>query len=186
MKETFFYVDESGHTGANLFDPEQPVLYYGVLSSQHNIDILAEKHICKIKSKYKIGRLHATELGNGGLIKILDDILSLQSRFNLNFDLYRISKVDHALICFFDQVFDSGVNLAVPWRAYWTPLRYILLLKVSKLFDIALLKRAWSARIERNESFVEKELSEICSILLNRIAIIPELLVFNQNIKKIF
>jgi len=29
----FFYVDESGHTGTNLFDPNQPVLYYGVLSS---------------------------------------------------------------------------------------------------------------------------------------------------------
>lgn len=29
-----FYVDETGHTGPNLFDPTQPVLSYGVLSSR--------------------------------------------------------------------------------------------------------------------------------------------------------
>jgi hypothetical protein len=29
----FFYVDESGHTGSNLFDPAQPQLYYGVLQA---------------------------------------------------------------------------------------------------------------------------------------------------------
>ena len=29
----FFFVDESGHTGANLFDAAQPKLYYGLLSS---------------------------------------------------------------------------------------------------------------------------------------------------------
>jgi hypothetical protein len=28
-KTMHFYVDESGHTGLNLFDAEQPLLYYG-------------------------------------------------------------------------------------------------------------------------------------------------------------
>jgi hypothetical protein len=37
-----FYVDESGHTGPNLFDAEQPLLYYGVLSSRVNVDVVAK------------------------------------------------------------------------------------------------------------------------------------------------
>ncbi len=37
----YFYVDESGHTGTNLFDDDQPILYYGVLSSELDVDDLA-------------------------------------------------------------------------------------------------------------------------------------------------
>ena len=33
-----FYVDETGHTGPNLFDRTQPVLSYGVLSSPDDLD----------------------------------------------------------------------------------------------------------------------------------------------------
>ncbi len=33
-----FYVDETGQTGRNLFDKIQPVLSYGVLSSDVNLD----------------------------------------------------------------------------------------------------------------------------------------------------
>jgi hypothetical protein len=34
----YFYVDESGQTGLNLFDENQPYLYYGVLSSKTNLE----------------------------------------------------------------------------------------------------------------------------------------------------
>ena len=47
----FFYVDESGHTGAHLFDTDQPTLYYGVLSSKLNIDLVAEKYVLEIRNK---------------------------------------------------------------------------------------------------------------------------------------
>ncbi len=34
----YFYIDESGNSGNNLFDRSQPVLSYGVLSSEVNVD----------------------------------------------------------------------------------------------------------------------------------------------------
>ncbi len=37
-----FYVDETGHTGPNLFDSTQPILSYGVLSSPDDLDTVAE------------------------------------------------------------------------------------------------------------------------------------------------
>ena len=36
----FFHIDESGNTGNNLFDANQPVLSYGVLSCRTNVDVL--------------------------------------------------------------------------------------------------------------------------------------------------
>lgn len=171
----FFYIDESGQTGQNLFDEAQPFLYYGVLSSKVNLDVLAEPHINKVRKKLGVHRLHAAELGNGKLIQIVDDIDFLKKKYNIVFDIYRIAKADHALISFFDQVFDQGLNPAVPWTAYWTPLRYILLIKITYLFDEELLKMAWEARILRNNKKAEKILQDVCKILLERVYILPDI-----------
>ena len=62
-----FYIDESGHTGPNLFDPAQPMLYYGVLSSKVNVDVLAEERLKRLRTQLGVARLHAAELGNGRL-----------------------------------------------------------------------------------------------------------------------
>lgn len=43
-----FYVDETGQTGRNLFDKTQPVLSYGVLSSDANLDKVAEADLAVI------------------------------------------------------------------------------------------------------------------------------------------
>lgn len=64
--------------------------------------------------------------------------------------------------------------LTVPWHAYWTPLRYVLVFKVSLLFDEVLLKKAWKARIAINKKFAEKELVEVCQELLNRVHWLPD------------
>lgn len=170
----FFYVDESGHTGKNLFDEDQPVLYYGVLSSKTNIDILSKEIIHRMREKVGASRLHANELGNGGIVKIMDDLLLLQKKHRITFDIYSITKKDHALISFFDQVFDPGVNSAAYWPAYWTPLRYIVLLKLASLFDNKTLKKAWGARIELNSQKAEKELSEVCDIIKTRVTELPD------------
>lgn len=143
----FFYVDESGHTGTNLFDENQPVLYYGILSAKVNLEILAEPDIKKARKQLGVDRLHATELGMRGLAEISEHLISIQKKYQPKFDCYRVAKADHAVICFFDQVFDQGLNPAMTWTGYWTPIRYILLVKIASLFDEDLAKRAWKARI---------------------------------------
>lgn len=170
----YFYVDESGQTGFQLFDDSQPFLYYGVLSSEFNLDEVSLPHVKQLRNNLEVERLHAAELGNGRLVTIVDDLLKLKEKYNLSFDFYRVAKKDHAAICFFDQVFDQGNNPAVPWNAYWTPLRYVLLSKVSCLFDEELLKKAWKVRIARNKKFAENELVEICQELLGRVYILPD------------
>lgn len=170
----YFYVDESGHTGPNLFDHDQPFLFYGTLCSRVNLDVLAEPFLVKTRKRLGVDRLHANEIGNAGLSEIAPDLVRMQKKFDLRFDFYRVQKIDHAAICFFDQVFDQGMNPAVPWASYWTPLRYMLLVRLAMLFDEELLKGAWAARITPNNAKAEEILRQVCEELIRRSPNLPD------------
>lgn len=170
----YFYVDESGQTGLNLFDKNQPYLYYGVLSSKLNVDILAKQDVKKLRKQLGVDRLHAAELGNGRLVDIHKEICRLNKKFDFKFSFHKVTKADHALISFFDQVFDQGLNPAVPWAAYWTPLRYFLLFKLAYLFDDELLKKSWAARITTNKTKAEVMLISICMEIISRVDILTD------------
>src|SRR6266568_1434614 len=170
----FFYIDESGHTGANLFDPEQPILYYGVLSSKLNIDALGEEAIGQMCREAGVPRLHAGDLGVGRLIPLVPRIVRIQEWLDLRFNLYRVAKPDHAIISFFDQVFDQGLNPAITWTGYWTPLRYMLLMKVAALFDEELAKKAWAARIDHRDEIAIPLFQEVCEELRRRVPALPD------------
>ncbi len=170
----FFYVDESGHTGAHLFDPAQPMLYYGLLSSSINLDIVAEPYLVALRRRLDTKRLHAAQLGCERLDLVADGLIDLQKRFKLRFDFYRVAKPDHAIICFFDQIFDQGMNPAVTWTGYWSPLRYILLLQIASLFDEDLAKCAWAARINLDNATADRALIHICRSLIGRLESLPD------------
>ena len=170
----YFYVDESGHTGANIFDDAQPMLYYGVLSSKLNVDLVAEAGIARLRAQLGVDRLHANVLGNGPLVAIARDLVRLQKQLDFRVDIYRVAKPDHAIICFFDQVFDQGLNPAMTWTGYWTPLRYVLLLKIASLFDEDLAKLAWSARINVDDDAAQRSLKEVCRTLIARLDELPD------------
>lgn len=169
-----FYVDESGHTGPNLFDPAQPILYYGVLSSRVNLDAVALERVKRVRKKLGVQRLHAAELGIGRLVDVVPDLLPLVKQFDIRFNVYRVAKPDHAIICFFDQVFDQGLNPAVTWTGYWTPLRYVLLIKVAALFDEELAKLAWQARVTPNDDIALPIMQQVCRVLRERVDVLPD------------
>lgn len=170
----FFYVDESGQTGPNLFDAAQPMLYYGVLSSRMNLDVVAEPILASMRRRLQVPRLHAAELGVGRLVAISPGLVQLSKRLEMRFDIYRVAKPDHAIICFFDQVFDQGMNPAMTWTGYWTPLRYMLLLKLATLFDEQLARKAWAARIEPNDQIALPLMQEVCVELRSRVQSLPD------------
>jgi hypothetical protein len=170
----YFYVDESGHTGPNIFDEQQPMLYYGSLSSRINLDLVARTRLEGLRSRLGVSRLHANDLGNAGLAAIGADLHEIQRRFDLRFDVFRVAKPDHAVICFFDQVFDQAMNPAMTWTGYWTPLRYMLLIKVAMLFDEDLAKQAWAARIDIDARRAGESLINVCDGLLRRLDMLPD------------
>lgn len=170
----YFYIDESGHTGLNLFDATQPRLYYGVLSSPKNLDVVAEPTLKILRAILNVDRIHASQLGNGELLKIAPLLRQLAIDLDIRFDLHTVYKPDHAIIQFFEQTFDQGVNPAVSWTSYWTPLRYPLLLKLSQLFDENMAKEAWEARIETNDQEAERKLINVCLSVINNLSMMTD------------
>jgi hypothetical protein len=166
---TYFYVDESGHTGPNLYDPAQPILYYGLLSSTHNVDAIALNDVSRLRAVFGVERLHASELKAEQLGPLGSTLSSLQRRMDLRFDIYEVNKRDHAIIAFFDQIFDCHMNPAVAWHHYWTPMRYFFLLNLATLFDETLGKKAWEARISLDEGRAAIAVAEVCKALLDRL-----------------
>ena len=167
-----FYVDETGHTGPKLFDCTQPILSYGVLSSPADLDRVAEPELAVLRKKLGVQRLHAAELGMHRLSEVVDTLLVLQKKHRFRFDIWQVVKRDHAIISFFDQVFDQGMNPVVPWTTYWTPLRYPLLLNLANLFDDALAEKAWNARLEANNERSAAIFRDVCNALLQRVHIL--------------
>jgi len=143
----FFHIDESGNTGNNLFDKNQPRLSYGLISSRTNVDALCEKEHKAIQKIIDEPLIHANKLGMKGLEEIAPLLIKIQKKIKFDFDYYFIEKLDYALVIFFDSVFDAGLNDAVKWDSYWTPLRYVLIHKLSVLFDEDLLKESWRLSI---------------------------------------
>lgn len=170
----FFYIDEGGNTGLNLFDPDQPTLCYGVLSSPADLDASAAKKMEKMRAALGVARIHAKDLGNEKLPLIAPAVLNLLRKLSIRFDFYKVRKPDLAVTQFFDQVFDSGMNLAVRWADYWTPMRYGLLLRLAELFDEDLAKAAWQARIEGDDAKAAQQLRSVCVELISRCDAIPE------------
>lgn len=170
----YYFIDESGNTGLHLFDPNQPALYYGVLCCPVNLDIIAEPLLKELRREIGVKRLHAAELGIGRLTNVAHRLIAFSKKNDLRFSLLKVVKADHAVISFFDQVFDSGMNEAVPWHYYFTPLRYVLLFKVSALFDEQLKRDAWAARRETNTAHCAKALVELCNKLLNQVHRLPD------------
>lgn len=164
----YFHIDESGNTGNNLFDPNQPQLSYGVLSSTTNVDALGEPIYRRLLKELKVDSLHANELGIGGITRIAPQLIRLQKKMRFDFDYYFIHKPSYALVIFFDAVFDAGLNEAVKWDLYWTPLRFPMILKLSVLFDDDLLKEAWALCTHKKIQTQEKRVVALLQEVLNR------------------
>lgn len=170
----YFYVDESGNTGNHLFDQNQPYLYYGLLGCSKNLDVVARPMISRLRDQLGVERLHASELGAGRLVPVCDVFSNFQKKNDVRFNFYKVTKRDHAIISFFDQVFDSVMNDAVTWHHYWTPMRYVLLMKVSQLFDDDLCVAAWETRLIQSPDQCANALIEICQVLRSRLTILPD------------
>ena len=170
----FFYVDESGQTGSNLFDLTQPILFYGILSSSVDLDLVCANKIGVLCRKLGVDRLHASNLGYKGIKLVEEDMVKIHRDYHLKFDLVGLHKIDFSIIVFFDQVFDSGVNQAMTWSGYWTPLRYVLLMKIASLFDFNLCKKAWYSRINPNNKESQAGLIEVCQELLNKLPLLQD------------
>lgn len=157
----FFHIDETGNTGNDLFNKDQPRLGYGVLSSRMNVDAIGVDLHKRMLQTIKSTEFHAKDLRTSGIVKISDLLLKLQDKMSFDFDYYFIEKRTHARVLFFDAVFDAGLNPAVRWESYWTPMRFVIIHKLAYILDEDLLRKSWSLCTDRNIDRREADIVEL-------------------------
>ena len=104
------YIDESGNTGFNLFDPAQPFFQNVAMSSLVDFDEVFQNRVQRMADRLGVAYLHGNELGVDGVEQIAGDIAELIEFSQVKFYFAAINKRDVAAIKFYDAIFDPGEN----------------------------------------------------------------------------
>lgn len=171
----YAYIDETGNTGPNIFDLEQPVFTYGALVTKTNFDLIHRRTFRALAKRVGVTSLHASEMGAERIEAVARELRRVVREADARFYISRAVKSDVAATKFVDAIFDSGENLAVPWHTYnFRPLRLLLTVNVAFLLDHELKRRFWSALMSRSGAASRMLLVSTLQDFLPRIDRLPD------------
>jgi hypothetical protein len=148
----YAYVDETGNTGRNIFDPEQPLFITAALITKTNFDLLHKQDIKAIASKIGKSELHANEIGIEGIEKIAEELLKLFKKCDARFFISRVEKKYLVVTKFVDTLFDPFENKAVPLHVYnIRASRLFLTYKVAINLNEDIAKKFWLSLLEKKK-----------------------------------
>ena len=171
----FAYIDESGNTGANLFDPDQPYFCSVAMTSPTDFDIEFGEEVDGIARGLGVERLHANEIKLDGLSNIADSVVNLIVRSQVRFHYVFVDKVDAAVLQFFNAIFDPGENPAVPSEAYWiSHNRSVMALQFASNLSLSDVMSFWelmiSVRSEESDAIAQATIDNV----INRVVETPD------------
>lgn len=171
----FAFVDETGNTGENLFDKEQPLFITAALITRADFDVVHRGQMGRIANKLGYPEIHAHRLGIGRIEEVARELLKLLKKADSRFFLSRVEKRYLATTKVVDTIFDSGENHAVPWHVYnLRPLRMLLVSKMAYLLDETMVREFWACLMNRNQSQAYHSFLEFCGKLLPRVQALPD------------
>lgn len=88
----YAYIDETGHTGSNIFDPDQPVFMTAALITKTNFDLVHKADMRKIASIIGEEELHASVIGIEKVEEISAQLLKLFKKCDARFFVSRVEK----------------------------------------------------------------------------------------------
>ena len=157
----YAYLDESGHSGSNLFDSSQRHFYACAVMSSMDLDSRYSVKFNEYAQQHGQPHLHAAEMGVGRLLDLLPRLQKDIKRDTIRFFIGHIDKRWFALCKFFDLIFDSEDNLAVPKHVYLVKqLRYILLLKLDYILTEDILKEFWEGIFSDSHEDADRKVRE--------------------------
>ncbi len=149
--ELVAYTDESGNSGNNLFDENQPNFWTGTLVTQTNLEAIAAPVVAECLRIVDRKELHGNALGLGGINKIAVHLIRLFVETKSRFLFTKIEKTHLAGTKFADALLDSGTNQAMSLVQYGPPAaRLPLALQLIQLLKKADLLKWWQA-FEKND-----------------------------------
>ena len=165
----YAYIEESGNTGLNLFDPAQPNFLHVAMTSPVDFDDVFKGRVDNIARTAGVDYLHASEMGQELVEAVAYEVLELVQFSQVRFHFAYIVKPDAAVAKFYDAIFDPGENPAAPIIGYNSRLlRLGLFLQFATLVtpdDAALF---WRAMTSTRSPEVEMQAVEAIDNVLQR------------------
>ena len=158
----YAYIDETGNTGANIFDKDQPVFMTAAFITRRNFDEELGHCIRSLAKNTGFSVLHANEIGAVGVEQLSVPLLRLFSKIKPRFVISIIEKEYLATCKLVDTIFDPGENLAVPWHVYNVRvLRLLLVFKVQNILTMDIVQKFWDALMSKNKDAAHVKLREV-------------------------
>ena len=130
----YAYIDESGNTGKNMLDPEQPYFHMIAMVSPVDFDSAFRQRVSDIAKRVGVDHLHGSQLGVAGVEQVALHLIELLQFSQVQFVCACVNKEDIIAIHFFNEFFDPWENPAAPSHFYSVEtLRFILLGQVARL-----------------------------------------------------
>ena len=142
----FAYIDETGHSGRNIFDANSN-FQLGTLLSKVDIATPVGEVLDPFLKKKGVKRLHANEWPEYELITLSHSVLdSIEECGPWSLNLFSIHKPYIAPTKFVDMIFDPGENKATPGHWYWDEMhRHVLCLVTDTAMNRELAEKFWEA-----------------------------------------
>ena len=169
------YIDESGNTGFNLFDPAQPYFQNVAMSSHVDFDEVFQNRVQRMAERLGVAYLHGNELGVDGVEQIAGSIAELVEFSQVRFYFAAVNKRDVAAIKFYDAIFDPGENPAAPTLGYGIrSLKFTLLFKFLHLLDEGDIRLFWDSMTSNPSPEAEGNATLAIENALQRIDSLPD------------
>ena len=171
----YAYVDETGNTGARLFDDDQPLFVTAALLTRSDFDFRFGAEVRAIAGSLGVKEIHANQLGVARLEEIAPAILKVVRKAGPAFFLARVEKRYVLAAKIFDTIFDSAENKAVAWHVYnIRPLRLMMVFKIASVLDDALSQGFWDALMDKSDDRARDKMADFCRALRSRVGLIPD------------
>ena len=163
----YAYIDESGNTGSNLFDPAQPYFLTVAMSSAMDFDDVFRSRVERMANRIGTDHLHASAIGVDGVEAVAAGLIELVEFSQTRFYFAAVNKRDVAALKFFDAIFDAGENRAASRYGYaLSPLRFHLVKDFVGLLDVTDTRLFWNAMTRvRSPQTVQDAVSAIDNVL---------------------
>lgn len=171
----FAYIDETGNSGKNLFDPEQPVFMTAAVMTRRNFDLFHTKNFQALAAGFGDTSLHANKLGLGRIEQIAETLLEIVASEKTRFFISSIDKNYLATSKLVDTLFDPFENKAVPWHVYnLRVMRIMLVFKAGYILNEDIMFQFWDGLMQKNEKRAYEYFTESLKKLREQVPGLPD------------
>ena len=167
---TTAFIDESGNTGQNMFDPAQPMYFTAAMVTDGDFDNEWGDRVKAYADSVGHELLHGSVLSPSQVEQVSPSILSLIQEANARFVVTGVHKETHVAMKIFDYIFDPGENHGAAWHHYWLkPLRVTNALLFMQLLTLEDRKDGWRSLMDSNKGRSTKRFQGMLNRILPRV-----------------